>query len=122
MIQDEVWQKIKTDTNKKSFLRWLLNYSYDITYCKTVWPKSFNPAPKVKSCLVSFQKKESIININFKKLFEFLDSYSQFSRKTLWAINKILEKQWKKTFSIPKEIKKKRLEELNWENIKTMVS
>jgi 16S rRNA (adenine1518-N6/adenine1519-N6)-dimethyltransferase len=122
MIQDEVWYKIKTDANKKSFLRWLLNHFYNINYCKTVWTKSFHPTPKVKSCLVEFQKKEQKSNISFNNLLEFLELYSQFSRKTLWAINKILEKQWKKTFSIPEEIKKKRLEELKWKNIKIIVS
>jgi 16S rRNA A1518/A1519 N6-dimethyltransferase RsmA/KsgA/DIM1 with predicted DNA glycosylase/AP lyase activity len=122
MIQDEVWHKIKTDADKKSFLWRLLNYAYNINYCKTVWPKSFNPAPKVKSCLVEFFQKEDIIDLSFSWLFEFLDLYSQFSRKTLWAINKILQKQWKKTFAIPEEISKKRLEELNWNNIETMVS
>jgi 16S rRNA A1518/A1519 N6-dimethyltransferase RsmA/KsgA/DIM1 with predicted DNA glycosylase/AP lyase activity len=122
MIQDEVWHKIKTDADKKSFLWRLLNYAYNINYCKTVWPKSINPAPRVKSCLVEFFQKEDIIDLSFSWLFEFLDLYSQFSRKTLWAINKILQKQWKKTFTIPEEISKKRLEELNWNNIKTMVS
>jgi 16S rRNA (adenine1518-N6/adenine1519-N6)-dimethyltransferase len=122
MVQDEVGHKIKTETNKKSFLRWLLNHSYNINYCKTVWPKSFNPAPKVKSCLVEFQKKEKKSDINFNHLLEFLELYSQFSRKTLWAINKILQKQWKKDYKIPEQLKSKRLEELDWENIKNIVS
>ncbi len=113
MIQDEVGHKIKTDANKKSFLRWLLNHSYNINYCKTVWSKSFNPAPKVKSCLVEFQKKEQKPDINFSHLLEFLKLYSQFSRKTLWAINKILQKQWKEISQIPEHLKSKRLEELS---------
>ncbi len=113
MVQDEVGHKIKTETNKKSFLRWLLNHSYNINYCKTVWAKSFNPAPKVKSCLVEFQKKEKKLDISFDHLLEFLELYSQFSRKTLGAINKILQKQWKEISKIPEHLKSKRLEELS---------
>lgn len=122
MIQEEVWQKIKTEQSKKSFLRRLLNHSYNIFYRKTVWPKCFNPTPKVTSCLVEFQKKEQPINIDFQSLFNFLDNYSSFSRKTLWAITKILSKQNKKTFQIPEELKSKRLEQLSWENIKKIIN
>lgn len=113
MIQDEVWQKIQTIATKKSFLWWLVNYSYDVIYCKTVWPKSFNPAPKVKSCLVEFCKKNTENTINWDVLNEFLSLYSPFSRKTLWAISKILQKQWKKIFEMSDDLKKKRLEELD---------
>ncbi|HRX63797.1 MAG TPA: rRNA adenine dimethyltransferase family protein [Candidatus Absconditabacterales bacterium] len=122
MIQDEVGQKIQTEQNKKSFLRWLLNYAYHIEYKKTVGAKCFKPAPKVKSCLVQFQEKENKIDIDFQKLFEFLNLYSQFSRKTLGAIDKILQKQNKDTFKIPENLKKKRLEELSWENIKKIIN
>lgn len=121
MIQDEVWQKIQTETKKKSFLWRLTNYAYNIYYRKTVPAKAFKPSPKVKSCLVEFQKKPETIGLDFDKLFEFLDLYSQFSRKTLWAINKILSKQNKKTFQIPEELKSKRLEELSWKNIQNII-
>lgn len=113
MIQDEVGQKIQTIAKKKSFLRRLVNYSYDVIYCKTVWPKSFNPAPKVKSCLVEFCQKTDQTAIDRDLLNEFLTLYSPFSRKTLWAITKILNKQEKKTFDIPESLLTKRLEELD---------
>lgn len=122
MIQDEVWQKIQTETSKKSFLWWLLNYAYDIYYRKTVAAKCFKPIPKVKSCLVEFQQKPNQINLNFDNLFEFLDLHSQFSRKTLWAITKILSKQNKKNLQIPADLKSKRLEELSWENIQNIIN
>lgn len=121
MIQNEVWQKIQTETKKKSFLWRLTNYAYNIYYCKTVPAKAFKPAPKVKSCLVEFQKKPETIGLDFDKLFEFLDLYSQFSRKTLWAITKILSKQNKKAFQIPEELKSKRLEELSRNNIQNII-
>lgn len=122
MIQDEVGEKIKTDSKKKSFLWWLVNYAYDIIYWKTVWAKSFNPAPKVKSCLVEFKIKTEKIGLDFDKLLEFLELYAPFSRKTLWAIEKILIKQNKKTFSIPEDFKKHRLEELNWNDIENTIN
>ncbi len=121
MIQDEVWQKIQTETKKKSFLWRLTNYAYDLYYRKTVPAKAFKPAPKVKSCLIEFKKKQNTIDLSFSNLFEFLDLHSQFSRKTLWAISKILTKQNKKTFQIPEELKSKRLEELSRENIQEII-
>ncbi len=122
MIQDEVGHKIETVSNKKSYLWWLVNYAYEVIYCKTVWQKSFNPAPKVKSCLVEFCKKEYIEDISFDFLCKFLDLYSPFSRKTLWAINKILEKQWKEMFNIPEFIQKKRLEELDFIDMEKLLT
>ena len=117
MIQDEVWQKIKTDAEKKSYLWWLVNYWYDVIYHKTVWAKSFNPPPKVTSCLVEFRKKNKIESVNFEKLVEFLDLYTPFSRKTLWAINKILAKQGKKYYNFPSELSWKRADELQRQDL-----
>ena len=45
--------------------------------------KAFNPAPKVKSCLVKFVIKSDKSKINWDQLIQFLDLYSGFSRKTL---------------------------------------
>lgn len=111
MIQDEVGQKIQTTATKKSYLWWLVNYWYDVIYHKTVGAKSFNPHPKVKSCLVEFKAKKPE-NIDFDDLVEFLDLYSPFSRKTIWAINKILLKQGKKICNFPLELVWKRVVEL----------
>ncbi|MCK9467101.1 MAG: hypothetical protein M0P94_02125 [Candidatus Absconditabacterales bacterium] len=122
MIQDEVGEKIKTDSKKKSFLWWLVNYAYDVIYQKTVGAKSFNPVPKVKSCLVEFKIKNEKTDLDFNKLLEFLDLYAPFSRKTLGAIEKILEKQNKKIFQTPEKLKKHRLENLSWENIKNITN
>lgn len=121
MIQDEVGKKIQTTADKKSYLWRLVNYWYDIIYHKTVWAKCFNPPPKVTSCLVEFRKKQICENIDFDKLVEFLDLYSPFSRKTLWAINKILIKQWKNAFEISDEYIWKRLEELTKTDLKNIL-
>ena len=117
MIQDEVGQKIQTIAEKKSYLWWLVNYWYDVIYHKTVWAKSFNPPPKVKSCLVEFKKKEKPVDIDFEKLVEFLDLYTPFSRKTLWAINKILAKQGKKVYNIPEKMLWSRVDELQRQDL-----
>lgn len=118
MIQDEVWQKICTSANKKSYLRRILNFAYEIKYLKTIWPKSFSPPPKVKSCLISLLPKSELPDVDFWDFIEFLDIYSPFSRKTLNAIQKISIKQNKKYYNIPETLSKKRLEELNFLDIK----
>lgn len=117
MLQNEVWEKIRFDAKKKSYLRWLLNYWYDVTYLKMVPAKAFSPAPKVKSCLVELRIKNLDYKIEWNRLIEFLDLYSGFSRKTLWAIEKILIKQNKNKFQINDNLHQKRMEELTWENI-----
>ncbi len=114
MMQHEVGEKIKTDAKKKSYLWWVLNYAYHITYCKTVPAKAFSPAPKVKSCLIQCTPKLEIPDLDFEKLLQFLDDYSPFSRKTLWAIQKLHEKKAHTTFIIPEFLKKRRLESLSW--------
>jgi len=123
MLQDEVGQKIKSDAVKKSYLRWLLNYGYDITYLKMVPAKAFSPAPKIKSCLVKCEIRNMKCKIKWNSLIEFLDLYSGFSRKTLGAIEKIIAKKLQKNcvklqnFRIPEDLKKKRLEELSREDL-----
>ncbi len=118
MVQDEVWQKICSSANKKSYLRWVLNFAYQVKYLKGIWPKSFSPAPKVKSCLISLTPSAQLPDIDFWDFMEFLDIYSPFSRKTLNAIQKISIKQEKKLYIIPEKLQKKRLEELSFLDIK----
>lgn len=121
MIQDEVGQKIKSDAQKKSYLRWLVNRAYRVDYVKMVPAKCFSPAPKVKSCLVRFTKKDKTEAIDPNKLEEFLNLFSPYSRKTLWKISKMNEKKWKTWFSIPSELQGKRLEELDWESLRVIL-
>lgn len=121
MMQHEVGDKIRTLAEKKSYLWRILNYAYEVKYCKVVPAKYFKPAPKVKSCLIQLSPKEEIPNIKFQKLLSFLESYSPFSRKTLWAIQKLQEKKDNSPCPIPEEYKKNRLEELNWENLENIL-
>ena len=93
MIQKEVGEKIEQQAKKKSYLWWLINYSYNITYLKTVPAKAFSPAPKVQSCLVQITKKEKIQTIPREKVLRFIDLYAPYSRKTLGAITTMLQKK-----------------------------
>lgn len=121
MVQHEVGEKIVFDAHKKSYLYWLLNYAYRVEYKKTVGPKSFKPAPKVRSCLIQIVGTEKS-NINFSKLQEFLDLFSPFSRKTLWAIQTMLKKKWKLEEEIlPEKYKSNRLEELGFQDIEDII-
>ena len=145
MVQDEVGQKVKSDAKKKSYLRRLLNYAYDVTYLKWVPAKCFKPAPKVKSCLIQLTMTNDQLPIEWDKFIAFLELFAPFSRKTLWAIQTMLNKRFatnvscgrdkssssthdKKIkapcgrdkmikFVIPESLQKKRLEELTWDDL-----
>lgn len=117
MIQKEVGEKIEKTAQKKSYLWWLINYAYDITYLKTVPAKAFSPAPKVQSCLVWITKKDFVPNIPWENIKEFIDLYAPFSRKTLGAITTMLKKKKNIPYAIPEKISKKRLEELSLEDL-----
>ncbi len=122
MIQDEVWEKIKSDANKKSYLWWLLNRAYTVEYVKTVPAKCFSPAPKVKSCLVRLTKKKNVERVDFESLLEFLNLFSPYSRKTLWKISKMIRKKWGKSYDISEALLKSRLEELSWNQLEEIIS
>lgn len=122
MVQDEVGQKLKNDAKKKSYLRRLLNYAYDVTYLKGVPAKCFKPAPKVKSCLIQLTTKSEQLTIDFDKLIEFLELFAPFSRKTLGAIQTMIKKKSDIGFDIPEILQKKRLEELSWDDIDKILS
>lgn len=116
MVQDEVWQKLRFDANKKSYLYRILNYAYEVKYLRTVPAKAFSPAPKVKSCMIGLFKRTNIPNISFENFIRFLDLFSPYSRKTLWKISKMISKKWG-SFVIPEDLQSKRLEELDWNQI-----
>ena len=123
MIQDEVWQKIISSAQKKSYLWWLLNWWYEVRYLKMVPPKCFSPAPKVKSCLVKFIKKGRSESVEFQTLELFLNLFAPYSRKTLGRIAKMIEKKQesREVFVIPESLAKKRLEELTWDDVAQII-
>ncbi len=89
MIQKEVGDKIKSDAGKKSYLRRLLNYAYHVDYTITVPPTSFDPAPKVHSCVLGITRKAQAREIDFDTQVQVLELFSPFSRKTLGKICKM---------------------------------
>ena len=121
MVQDEVGQKVKSDAKKKSYLRRLLNYAYDVTYLKGVPAKCFKPAPKVKSCLIQLTTKSEQPTIDRCRLVGFLELFAPFSRKTLGAIEKMIKKKSDISFVLPESLKKKRLEELSRKHIESVL-
>lgn len=118
MIQKEVADKIVTWANKISYLWWLLQYGYDIHISKTVPPKSFRPAPKVQSAVIVLQAKERLPDITFTDLVQFLEVFAPYSRKTLWKINKMTEKQ----YSIAENLAWLRLEDCDRDQLTEIIS
>jgi len=114
MVQKEVADKMATDADKKSYLRWLINYAYDVIYLKTVPAKAFSPAPKVTSALIELRRKNLELRLSFERLLEFLEDFAPYSRKTLAAIATMVKKRTKKEWTIPEGLRGKRLEELWW--------
>ena len=118
-IAYQLSEKIKTDAQKKSYLWWIVNYFYDVKYLKTVPPKAFSPAPKVYSSIVQFIKKSETPKISFDDMIKTLDILASFKRKTIW---KSLKLAWFKldNIKLPKEILKKRLEDLSLQELENV--
>ncbi len=128
LIQKEVAEKIVHNAPKKSFLRWCINYAYTVEYCFSVPPEAFTPPPKVTSAVIRVIPKplDEIPSLSYSILLIFLDQYSPFKRKTLWASHKIVSKLSKKSDSDPKKFditsySHQRLEELGWDEMKVIV-
>ncbi len=141
LVQKEVAEKIVYDAPKKSFLWWLLNYAYRVEYCFSVPPKAFTPPPKVTSAVIRVIPKldHEIPHLSYTDLILFLDQYSPFKRKTLWASSKIVAKLHKRESELRPEWDKKnlisdmkifditpfakmRLEELGWKEMEKMIA
>lgn len=121
MVQKEVWERIDINATKKTYLWWLLNFKNDVNYLKTVFAESFNPIPRVDSCLIEIQKNNSKnLDIDFNNFVDLLNLFSPYTRKTLGKIRNILEKNWKNIY-IKDSIKQKRFENLSWENISSII-
>lgn len=128
LIQKEVAEKIVHNAPKKSFLRWLVNYAYTVEYCFSVPPEAFTPPPKVTSAVIRVLPKslDEIPLLSYSKLLIFLDQYSPFKRKTLWASHKIVSKLSKKSDFDTQEFdinpySHQRLEELGWDEMKDIL-
>ncbi len=119
MIQKEVAEKIVSNASKKSFLRWIVNYYYNIKYIKTVHPKAFSPIPKVYSSLILFERKNEFPNVSFDSMIKWLDKVSRFKRKTLAKIYKINE--WN-IDSLPEKYYNSRLENLDFDDLENIIS
>lgn len=129
LIQKEVAEKIVYNAPKKSFLRWCINYAYHVEYCFSVPPNAFTPPPKVTSAVICLTPKtwDQIPSLSYDDLLVFLDQYSPFKRKTLWASSKIVSKLLRKSDSDTKQFDitpyaHQRLEELGWAEMYIIIS
>jgi len=92
MVQKEVADKVRYDAEKKSFLRWLLNYHFEVHYLKTVPAKAFKPAPKVQSAIISLIRKKNHPGCPLGQVRVLLERISMYKRKTLGKSWKMAQK------------------------------
>ena len=86
MVQKEVGDRFKAKPGSKDYssLSIFLNYYFDVTKIMDIGKNVFVPKPNVDSIVVSFNKKETKLNLTNEELFFKLirDSFKQ-KRKTL---------------------------------------
>lgn len=130
MVQKEFGEKISTNYNKKTYLRWLLNYSYEIWILDFYSKQFFNPIPKVDSVLIKLifsWKKE----LDFNKMKTFIEQVNKYKRKTLlkiwkikwWIISKsniLFQNNWE-IYKLTNDLFNKRLEDLDRMQIKKII-
>ena len=113
MVQKEVGEKLDSQASKKSYLRWVLNYFYDVRCAKKVPAKAFSPPPKVDSCWIELIKKSDQPKLPLSWLQKFLNLITA-KRQT---IKKNLARQGIK---LDLDLGSKRLEELNWADMEIL--
>jgi 16S rRNA A1518/A1519 N6-dimethyltransferase RsmA/KsgA/DIM1 with predicted DNA glycosylase/AP lyase activity len=97
-----------------------MNYQYTVESIIQVPPESFDPPPKVDSTVVIVSKKDIHRDFSLQELHYTLDLMSQYSRKTLGKISKILAKR-DVTLTIPESIQIKRVEQLQREEMSEII-
>ena len=117
IVQLEFGQRVETSAGKKSYFWRLLNNFFDIYISRIIWPNCFTPPPKVGSCLLCFERKNQteLSDGEYIYMVQILDKISWFKRKTLGKISKMTDVKF------PVDIQWKRLEEVTWEEMRTIV-
>ncbi len=123
LVQKEVAEKIITAAKKKSYLRRLLNYNYQIDYCFTVASTFFTPPPKVDSAVIKIEHMWAKLPLEkFQRLLRLLDIISPYKRKTLGKIRKMEnDRLFEFNKELPAELNGKRLEEISRDEMKVML-
>lgn len=126
IVQKEFGEKIASMGRHKSYLRWLLNYRYDIKYIHTIPASAFNPAPRVQSCIITICSKDPIMSDDqFESLRILIEALGKFKRKTLSKSFKILG--WEHItitwcqYQLPSDLAGYRLEQCTYNDIARMV-
>ncbi len=119
LVQREVAEKLDSTATKKSFLRRLINFSYEVTYVFPVSAQAFDPPPRVESGVISLRRKtpdKRKKNIDFQRMLVFLDAISGLKRKTLGKIWKMRAEKldW---FVLPEDLRGQRIEQLGWKEM-----
>ena len=85
MIQKEVAERICANHGNKTYgiLSVLIGAYYERNYAFTVPPGAFNPPPKVKSGVISLQRKEELPELAFRSLKRVVKAAFNQRRKTL---------------------------------------
>ena len=125
LVQKEVADKLSSEATKKSYLRRLINYGYDVTYEFTVWADAFDPPPRVESAVISLKRiltpnpspsERGVHSLSYSRMIQFLDAVSWLKRKTLGKIWK-MRAEFLESFELPDELRGKRIEQLGWDDM-----
>ncbi len=85
MVQKEVADRFTAKPKSKDYgsITIYLNHYFNVTKLFNVSKNSFNPIPKVESGVISFIKKDNIIDLDTNKYFKLINDSFKMKRKTL---------------------------------------
>ncbi|MCP3659415.1 MAG: ribosomal RNA small subunit methyltransferase A [Bacteroidetes bacterium] len=121
MVQKEVGERIVSGPGSKKYgiPSVLIQAYYDVEYLFEVLPESFNPPPKVKSCVIKLKRNTTQeIKCDFNKFKDLVKTAFNQRRKTLKNALKSLDIDLTK---VNKGLLSKRAEELNVEEFISIV-
>ena len=123
MFQKEVADRIIADVNSKNYSRLSIisNWKLDIKKIIDISPKSFNPIPKVKSTILTFEPKKNFYKLEDPKNLEHVTNiFFNQRRKMIKKPMKILFKNYEeisKTLSIDLNLRPQNLSNLTYYKI-----
>ena len=123
MFQKEVADRIIADVNSKNYSRLSIisNWKLDIKKIIDISPKSFNPIPKVKSTILTFEPKKNFYKLEDPKNLEHITNvFFNQRRKMIKKPMKILFKNYdeiSKILSLDLNLRPQNLSNLNYYKI-----
>ena len=103
LVQKEVGYRFSAQPGSKDygFFTVFLNHYYYVNYLFDVSRTSFDPSPNVDSAVISFERKENIVDIDMLHFQKFLKQCFLQKRKKLK--NNLLKEDWSNTLEILKD-------------------